>query len=79
MAEIRHELKIRAPRSRIVQALTDSATLERWQGAKVSGNQREWRLQYLDGSVALVFIARRCMQYVDNDSSSKAVTCVLSI
>jgi uncharacterized protein YndB with AHSA1/START domain len=50
MAEI-HELKMQASRDRIVEALTDSTALARWQGAKVTGTKREWRLQYPDGTV----------------------------
>jgi len=51
MAEIHHELKMRASRDRIFQTLTDGVALERWHGAKVTGNKREWRLEYPDGTV----------------------------
>src|SRR6516164_4422185 len=50
MAEIHHELKMRASRDRIFQTLTDGVALERWHGAKVTGNKREWRLEYPDGT-----------------------------
>jgi uncharacterized protein YndB with AHSA1/START domain len=49
--DIQHELKIHAPHARIFQALTDQATLERWQGAKVKEGEREWRLEYPDATV----------------------------
>jgi uncharacterized protein YndB with AHSA1/START domain len=50
MAEIQHELKIHAPRATIVEAFTNRAALERWHRAQVSGNEREWRLEYPDGT-----------------------------
>src|SRR5215472_14786803 len=51
MAEIQHELKIHAPRSRIFQALTDRAVLERWQGDKVKEAEHEWRFEYPDATM----------------------------
>jgi uncharacterized protein YndB with AHSA1/START domain len=51
MAEIQHELKIRAPRAKIFWALTDRMALEHWHRTKVSGDQREWRMEYPDGTV----------------------------
>lgn len=51
MAEIQHELKIRAPRADVFSALTDAVALERWHRAKVSGGEREWRIAYPDGTV----------------------------
>jgi len=51
MTQIQHELKIRAPRSRVFEALTDRAALERWQGAKVKETEREWRFEYPDATV----------------------------
>jgi len=51
MTQIQHELKIRAPRSRIFEALTDRAALERWQGAKVKETEHEWRFEYPDATV----------------------------
>jgi hypothetical protein len=51
MAEIEHELKIRAPRARILHVLTDRLALEHWHRAKVSGNEREWRIEYPDATV----------------------------
>jgi uncharacterized protein YndB with AHSA1/START domain len=51
MAEIQHEFKLRASCDRILHALSDSTALARWQGAKVTGDQREWRLEYSDGTV----------------------------
>ncbi len=46
MAQIQHELKIRAPRGRIIQALTDRAALSRWHDAAVTGKEREWHFEY---------------------------------
>ncbi|MGA7622006.1 MAG: hypothetical protein WB630_02940 [Candidatus Acidiferrales bacterium] len=37
MGEIQHELKVGAARPKIVEALTNQASLERWNGARVSG------------------------------------------
>jgi hypothetical protein len=46
MTQLQHELKIRAPRGHIIQALTDRAALSRWHDATVTGNEHEWRLEY---------------------------------
>jgi uncharacterized protein YndB with AHSA1/START domain len=51
MAEIQHELKIRAPRAKVFSTLTDRMALERWHRAKVSGGEREWCIEYPDGTV----------------------------
>jgi uncharacterized protein YndB with AHSA1/START domain len=51
MAEIQHELKIRAPRPKVFSTLTDRMALERWHRAKVSAGEREWRIAYPDGTV----------------------------
>jgi uncharacterized protein YndB with AHSA1/START domain len=50
MIEIQHELKIHAPRGTIVEAFTNRGALERWHRARVSGNEREWRIEYPDGT-----------------------------
>ena len=49
MAEIQHELKVGAARPKIVEALTNLASLERWSGARVSGGPQEWTVAYPDG------------------------------
>lgn len=49
MAEIQHELKVRAARPKIVESLTTLAALERWNGAQVSGGPQEWRVAYPEG------------------------------
>jgi uncharacterized protein YndB with AHSA1/START domain len=51
MAEIQHELKIRAPRAKVLSTLSDRIALERWHGAKVSAGEREWRIEYPEGAV----------------------------
>jgi uncharacterized protein YndB with AHSA1/START domain len=48
--DIQHELKIHAPRARILAALTEQAPLGRWQGAKVTEGEHEWRLEYPDAT-----------------------------
>ena len=48
--DIQHELKIHAPRARILAALTERAPLGRWQGAKVTAGEREWRFDYPDAT-----------------------------
>jgi uncharacterized protein YndB with AHSA1/START domain len=52
MAEIQHELKIRAPGERIIRALSDRDALARWHSAAVTGSgKEEWHLQYPDKTV----------------------------
>jgi uncharacterized protein YndB with AHSA1/START domain len=51
MAEIQHELKIRAPRTKLFSAVTDRMALEHWHRAKVSEGEREWRIEYPNGMV----------------------------
>ncbi|MFT3928521.1 MAG: hypothetical protein QM778_38685 [Myxococcales bacterium] len=51
MPEIQHELKVSAPRAKVITALTDRGALERWHGAIVSGGPQEWRLAYPQGPV----------------------------
>ena len=51
MADIQHELKVRAPRGRVLEALTEPAAIARWHGASVTGGDSEWRLEYPGGPV----------------------------
>ena len=49
MADIHHELKIRAPRAKVIESLTTLGGLERWNQASVSGGDGEWAVAYPDG------------------------------
>jgi hypothetical protein len=49
MAEIQHELKVGAARPKIVEALSNLASLEHWKGGRVSGGPQELTVAYPDG------------------------------
>jgi len=49
MGDIQHELKVRASRPKVIEALTTLAALERWNRARVSGGPQEWTVAYPDG------------------------------
>jgi uncharacterized protein YndB with AHSA1/START domain len=49
MTSIHHELKISAPRTKIIEALTKGTHVERWHGAKVSDVAGTLRLEYPSG------------------------------
>jgi uncharacterized protein YndB with AHSA1/START domain len=51
MAEIQHELKIAVPRAKVFSALTSRTALEHWHRAKVGEGEREWRIEYPDGTL----------------------------
>jgi uncharacterized protein YndB with AHSA1/START domain len=49
MADIRHELKIKAPRAKVFASLTTLAALERWNHASVTGDGHQWTVAYPEG------------------------------
>jgi uncharacterized protein YndB with AHSA1/START domain len=51
MSSIQHELKIAAPQSAVVEALTTDEHLARWHGAKVTEDAGVVRLEYPSGVI----------------------------
>jgi len=51
MTSIHHEIKIAAPPSKVMEALTRGSHVEHWHGAKVSDATGTLRLQYPSGVV----------------------------
>jgi uncharacterized protein YndB with AHSA1/START domain len=53
MAHIQHEIKINAPRARVLEALSQRDSLERWHRAQAGGNDDESRLaRLMQGAIA---------------------------
>jgi len=50
MAEIRHEIKVRAAPDRIREALTSAAGLEAWHGGRVTVAHGAWRFEFADAA-----------------------------
>jgi len=50
MAEIHHEIKVRASPERIRRALSDPQDLQAWHGGRVTAGQDGWRFEIADGA-----------------------------
>lgn len=49
MADIQHELAIRASRAKVLESLTSLAALERWNHANVTSDDHAWTVAYPNG------------------------------
>ena len=58
MAEIHHEIKVRAEPDRIREALTSPTSLEAWHGGRVTVANGALRFEFADGAPTFRWAAR---------------------